>query len=80
MIGLLNVLGGVARFEWTLIAQDLAKGKTLAQAIDATNQFIHAPGLFKDFTTNPAAPIVVPDTFNWVAIGDTNLRLRPTSK
>jgi hypothetical protein len=78
--GLLHVLGGVARIEWTLIAQDLAKGKTVAQAVAAANQTIHVAGMFEDKTTTPSTPIVVPASFQWITIGDANLKLRPTSK
>jgi len=68
---LLTVPLGVARFEWTLIAQGLAKGQTVSAALAAANQQIHVPGQFD---------VVVPASFNWVAIGDANLKLRPTSK
>ena len=74
---LLPVPGGVARFEWTLIAQDLAKGKTVAQAVKDANQSIHAQGLF---TKEDGTPLTVPATFNWIVIGDANLKLRPTSQ
>jgi hypothetical protein len=68
---LLTVPSGIARLEWTLIAQGLAKGQTVSAALAAANQQIHQPGQFD---------VVVPPSFNWVAIGDVNLKLRPTSK
>jgi hypothetical protein len=67
----LEVPGGVARYAWTLIAQDLAKGKTVGQAVQAANQTIHVPGLFD---------IIVPADFQWIVVGDANLKLRPTSQ
>jgi hypothetical protein len=68
---LLEVPAGVARFEWILIAQGMAQGKTVQQALDAANAQIHVPGQFD---------VVVPASFHWVAIGDANLKLRPISK
>ena len=66
-----NVDAGIARFEWTLIAQELAQGKSVTQAIDDANSSIHVTGLF----TTP-----VPSTLNWYAIGDTILKLRKKSQ
>jgi hypothetical protein len=68
---LVSVPAGVASREWMLIAQGLAKGQTVAAALAAANQQIHKPGQFN---------VVVPSSFNWVAIGDANLKLRPTTK
>jgi hypothetical protein len=68
---LLEVPAGVARFEWILIAQGMAQGKTIQQALDAANAQIHVPGQFD---------VVVPASFHWIAVGDANLKLRPTSK
>jgi hypothetical protein len=49
----------------------MAQGKTIQQALDAANAQIHVPGQFD---------VVVPASFHWIAVGDANLKLRPTSK
>ena len=68
-----DVLLGVARFEWTVIAQELAQGKTISQAVNDANSSIHVPGVFKDSAGNS---ITIPSTLDWSIIGDTTLTLR----
>lgn len=68
-----DVLLGVARFEWRVIAQELAQGKTISLAVNDANSSIHVPGVFKDSAGNS---ITIPGTLNWSIIDDTTLTLR----
>jgi hypothetical protein len=62
---------GIARFEWTLIAQGLAQGKSISDAVAAANSTIHVATLFDQ---------PVPTTLSWIVIGDNKLKLRTKSQ